>query len=100
MFWRSAKIKKVYGTLKFLLTQYWEGWGAGNFKISYSFYPISAKLFEDIGGMYLGYYFYLAISHILKLLCTLKFLHGTQWENSKMCDVLKMADCRAKLMKV
>ncbi len=44
-----AKLKTFYGTLKFLLTQDHMGLEISKRYSSYSFYPISSKLYEAIG---------------------------------------------------
>ncbi len=38
------------------------------------------------------YYFFLAINQVLQILWHLEILHGSQWENPKICNILKMAD--------
>ncbi len=44
---------------------------------------------------------FLEIGQVLKILChTLKFLHGSQWEKTKMRSILKMDGRRAKGMKI
>ncbi len=68
--------EKFCGTLKFLLTQDYMGLEISKRYSSYSFYPIWAKLYDKWG------------SH-----------KGSQWENSKMCNILKKTDHRAKRMK-
>ena len=88
------KTKNFCGTLKFLLTQDHRGLEISK-RFSYSFHPISTKLYEgfgDHGGIQ-------AITNlsaqVLKMLCT-----SSQWENPKMCNILKTADSRAKQMKI
>ncbi len=47
-----------------------------------------------------GLVLFLAIHQVLKFGGTLKFWYGSQWENCKMCNILKTADHRATQMKI
>ncbi len=65
LFWRFAKNQKFYATLKCLLAQDRVGLEISKLYSSYSFHPISAKLYEY---RYIGYHGGIrAITHVLVL---------------------------------
>ncbi len=68
-------------------------------RYSYIFIKMSLKLYEDIG--YHGGIQAVTFSwQSAKFKKKKNFKHGSQWENLEMCNILKMAERRAKWMKI
>ena len=74
-------------------------------RYSYSFHPMSAKLYEDIGyhggiqAMWNTGYF-LAIIQVLKILLHVEILTWKSMGKPKMWNISKTSDHRAKWMKI